>query len=169
MKEIQTADVWSTSSAAEGCRCGPQTAYANNQENTNSTQLAIGTNDDIFIYNNNDIRQSFFRFVIQEALPLDYFDNPRNFGVESKRLQSADHICKALRKKKWSKRLQSAEIRLLMEKNLDELNENVEIQEKYDEGSDNRSSNNDEVDIILDDENIIDVVKVGMKEFFYKI
>ena len=23
---LQTADVWSTSSAAEGCRCGPQTA-----------------------------------------------------------------------------------------------------------------------------------------------
>ncbi|KAL4584457.1 hypothetical protein LXL04_009059 [Taraxacum kok-saghyz] len=25
---LQTADVWSTSSAAEGCRCGPQTADA---------------------------------------------------------------------------------------------------------------------------------------------
>ncbi|KAL4572237.1 hypothetical protein LXL04_019007 [Taraxacum kok-saghyz] len=34
---------------------------------------------------------------------------------ESKRLQSADHICKALQKKRWSKRLQSARRRLFEE------------------------------------------------------
>ncbi|KAL4556187.1 hypothetical protein LXL04_038830 [Taraxacum kok-saghyz] len=31
---------------------------------------------------------------------------------ESKRLQSADHVCKALQKKRWPKRLQSAAKRL---------------------------------------------------------
>ncbi|KAL4586483.1 hypothetical protein LXL04_011119 [Taraxacum kok-saghyz] len=34
-------------------------------------------------------------------------------NIDSKRLQSADHICKALQKKRWSKRLQSAAKKLV--------------------------------------------------------
>jgi len=57
------------------------------QENTDSTQPPIGADCDIFIYSNDNVREAFCKFVIQEALPFDHFDNPRLTKIIKEKLQ----------------------------------------------------------------------------------
>ena len=50
-------------------------------------QASIATDGGVFIYNNDDVREAFCKFVIQEVLPFDHFDNPRLTQIIKTKLQ----------------------------------------------------------------------------------
>ena len=52
-----------------------------------TSQATIGADGGVFIYDNEALREAFTKFVIQEALPFNHFDNVKLKEIIKKRLQ----------------------------------------------------------------------------------
>ncbi|GJU65258.1 hypothetical protein Tco_1247093 [Tanacetum coccineum] len=62
-----------------GCRAARQ---------NDTSHGTIGSDGEVFIYDNDALRDAFTKFVIQQALPFDHFDNSKLTEIIKKRLQS---------------------------------------------------------------------------------